>query len=66
VTGKPKVYIALEGEEGQLVVNGPLSLLDRLVTTLAAQKTELSAKQTPTTEPKPRAEPKEGKHDAAR
>lgn len=33
-----KVYIALEDEDGQLVVKGPLSLLDRLFTTLAGRK----------------------------
>ena len=32
-----KVYIALENEAGQLVVQGPLELLDRLVTTLAGR-----------------------------
>jgi malonyl CoA-acyl carrier protein transacylase len=32
---EPKVYIALENEAGQLVIQGPLELLDRLVATLA-------------------------------
>jgi hypothetical protein len=34
---EPKVYIALEDEAGQLIVHGPLELLDQLVTTLTGQ-----------------------------
>ena len=34
---EPKVYIAVEDEAGQLIVHGPLKLLDRLVTTLTGQ-----------------------------
>ena len=36
MTQEPKVYIALEDEDGQLVIDGPLSLFDRLVATMRA------------------------------
>ena len=42
---EPKVYIALEDDAGQLVVKGPLSLLDRLVATLAGRKANEVADQ---------------------
>lgn len=57
MTGDPKVYIAMEDDGGQLVVKGPLSLLDRLVTTLTAQKAQ------PKIEPAPAAESQEAQHD---
>lgn len=34
---EPNVYIALEDDAGQLVVKGPLSLLDRLVATMTGR-----------------------------
>jgi hypothetical protein len=34
VNGEPRVYIALQGDEGELVVNGSLDLLERFVMTL--------------------------------
>lgn len=30
----PRVYIAVEGDGGQLVIDGPLSLLERFIRTL--------------------------------
>lgn len=40
---EPKVYIALENDTGQLVVDGPLSLLDQLVKALTTQKAQSKA-----------------------
>jgi len=40
MTQEPKVYIALESDAGQLVVDGPLSLFDRLVATLTAERAD--------------------------
>ena len=47
MTKEPTVYIALESDAGQLVIDGPLSLLDRLVKSLAAQKTEAKPEPAP-------------------
>lgn len=43
MNGEPKVYIAVEDESGQLIVRGPLELLERLLTTLAGQRSPSKA-----------------------
>lgn len=53
----PKVYIAVEGEDGQLVIDGPLSLLDKLVAALSAQKPQAPTKPAPPAEPAKDAQP---------
>lgn len=53
MTQDAKVYIALEDEDGQLVVKGPLSLFDRLFTTLAGCKAPAHDQATPAQEAQP-------------
>jgi hypothetical protein len=48
---EPKVYIAVEDEAGQLIVHGPLELLDRLVTTLTRQSSQSKPLPERATEP---------------
>lgn len=57
MTGEPFVYIALQDDGGQLVIDGPLSLLDRLVTTLTRQPKGRDAVKTELTTDAPTAEP---------
>lgn len=50
---EPKVYIAVENEAGQLIVHGPLELLDQLVTTLAGQGGRRNRVPEPAAAPEP-------------
>ncbi len=58
---EPKVYIALEDEGGQLIVDGPLKLLDRLVTTLTGQRRQPAPVAAP--EPEVAIQPHEAPRD---